>query len=153
MKLKSDYLFLVLSIYTIYFLRPILCSSVQTAGCDSSNPDHASVSQFYLALQRSEKTLSAPTCCPTENRAASPHDEESQENCCSTRLELLKASEFNPFPRTRDKLTSFVALIPTFSAIPTISTPSAVHLRPSPNSALDPPHYQISPRAPPFSLA
>ena len=155
MTVKTAVILLLVSIFSVYFLCPVLCPALQAENCSVSTADQAGSHRLDFALPTSETHSSGSTCCPTENKGAAPDEspEKSDDNCCLDRLELLKASEVNSSSPTPDKLPSFNTLIPARSAIPTLSTSFVPHFQLSPHSSLDPPHYQISPRAPPFFLA
>ena len=152
---KTTVILLLLSIFSVYFLCPVLCPSLGTQTCSvftvsqPKNQGIASVSQF------SETHSSSSTCCRTRNRETTPDNDsdDRNDNCCFDHLGILKASEYQRFSQTLERSLPLVAVIIPRLAIPVFSAHSTVALNRYPVPILDPPSYQISPRAPPFSLA
>ena len=152
---KTTVILLLLSIFSVYFLCPVLCPSLGTQTCSvftvsqPKNQGIASVSQF------SETHSSSSTCCRTRNRETTPDNDsdDRNDNCCFDHLGILKASEYQRFSQTLEKSLSSVAVIASCLEVRTFFTYSTTVLGCYAVPILDPPSYQISPRAPPFSLA
>lgn len=155
MKLKTTVVLLLLSTFSVYFLCPVLCPSLGTQTCNVSLTEQpkgqgvASVSQF------SETHSSGSTCCRTNESETTPNNDsdEGNDNCCFDHIGIFKTSEYQRFSQTVEKSLPSVAVIASRVEIPTLPTHSSVFLDRHLDSTLDPPSYQISPRAPPFSLA
>ena len=152
---KTTVILLLLSIFSVYFLCPVLCPSLGTQTCSvftvsqPKNQGIASVSQF------SETHSSSSTCCRTRNRETTPDNDSDERNdtCCFDHLGILKASEYQRFSQTLERSLPLVAVIASCLEVRTFFTYSTTVLGCYAVPILDPPSYQIFPRAPPFSLA
>lgn len=155
MKLKTTVVLLLLSTFSVYFLCPVLCPSIGTQTCGVSNVEQPKSQGIASVWQLSEHHASSSTCCRTKKSEATPgdHSSEQKDNCCLDHLGILKAREYQRFSQTAEKSLPSVAVIVPRLTIPVFSTNSTVVLNPYPDPILDPTSYQISPRAPPFSLA
>ena len=155
MKLKTTVISLLLSIFLVYFLCPVLCSSVRTESCSVSIVDQPKSQGIASVSQFSETQSGSSTCCRTENRETTPENDsdEGNDNCCLDHLGILTGSEYQRFSQTLEKSLPLVAVITPRLEVPAFSTHSTIVLDRYPDSILDLPSYQISPRAPPFSLA
>ena len=155
MKLKTTVVLLLLSTFSVYFLCPVLCPSIGTQTCGVSNTEQPKIQGIDPVWQLSEHHASSSTCCRTKKSEATPgdHSDEEKDNCCLDHLGILKAREYQRFSQTVEKSLPSVAVIVPRLTIPVFSTNSTVVLNPYPDPILDPTSYQISPRAPPFSLA
>jgi hypothetical protein len=155
MRFKQACTLLLLSIFSFHFLCPALCPVTQADDCRTSTADASVTFRQYLAPAKAETSAGGSTCCNAENRADFPRErpEADDNNCCLTRLDLLKASELQPFLQTQKGKCLFVALIPAIYRIPSNSTPITSHLQFAHIPCKAPPTHQLSPRAPPLSLA
>ena len=155
MKLKTTVVLLLLSTFSVYFLCPVLCPSIGTQTCGVSNTEQPKSQGIDTVWQRSEHHASSSTCCRTKKSEATPgdHSDEEKDNCCLDHIGIFKISEYQRFSQTVEKSLPSVAVITSCVEIPTLPTHSTVFLDRFLDSALDPPTYQISPRAPPFFLA
>lgn len=155
MKLKTTVVLLLLSTFSVYFLCPVLCPSLGIGTCGVSTAEQPERQGIASASQFSKPYASSSTCCRTKKSEATPgdHSDEEKDNCCLDHLGILKAREYQRFSQTVEKSLPSVAVIVPRLTIPVFSTNSTVVLNPYPDPILDPTSYQISPRAPPFSLA
>lgn len=155
MKLRTSVILLLLSIFSVYFLCPVLCSSVRTESCSVSTVVQPKSQGIATDSQFSETHSSSSTCCRTEKNEPTPDNipGERNDNCCLDHLGILTGSEYQRSSQSLEKSLPLVAVItPRFEG-PAFYTHAAVILNRYPDSILDLPSYQISPRAPPFSLA
>ena len=155
MKPKTTVILLLLSIFSVYFRCPVLCPSLGTQTCSVSdvsqlqNQEVASVSQF------SETHSNSSGCCRTKKSEATPDNNpgEENDNCCFAHLGIFKTSKYQRSSQTLEQSLPSVAVIASSVEINALPTHSTAVLDRHLDSSLDPPSYQISPRAPPFSLA
>ena len=155
MKLRTTVILLLLSIFSVYFLCPVFCSLVRTESCSVSTAVQPKSQGIASDSQFSETHSSSSTCCRTEKYEPTPDNipSEGNDNCCLDHLGILTGSEYQRFSQTLEKSLPIVAIITPRLEVPSFYTHSTVVLDRYPDSILDPPSYQISPRAPPFSLA
>ena len=155
MKLNTTVVLLLLSTFSVYFLCPILCPSIGNQTCGVSNAEQPKSQGIASVWQFSETHSNNSTCCRTKKSETIPDNDPGEENnnCCLDHLGILKAREYQRFSQTVEKSLPSVAVIVPRLTIPVFSTNSTVVLNPYPDPILDPTSYQISPRAPPFSLA
>ena len=155
MKPKTTVVLLLISTFSVYFLCPVLCLSLETRSCTvfaGSQPRSqgvAPVSQF------SETRSNSSTCCRTKASKTTPDNDpgEENDNCCFDRLEIFQTSEYPRTAQTLEQSFRSVVVIASRIEVNAFLTHSAVFLDRYPISYLDLPSYQISPRAPPSSLA
>ena len=155
MKSKTTVVLLLLSIFSVYFLCPVLCSLPGTRTCGASTAEQTKSQAMVSVSQYSEIRSSSSPCCRTKKSETTPddHSDEEKGNCCPDHLGILKASEYQRSSQTSHKSSPLVAVIIPLLAFPVSSTHSAIVLNSYPNPVPDPPSHQISPRAPPFFLA
>ncbi|MDE0041091.1 MAG: hypothetical protein OXT74_03595 [Candidatus Poribacteria bacterium] len=155
MKLKTSVILLLLSIFSVYFLCPVLCPTLRAESC-SVFIIGQSESQVTVSVSQGADTHSSEsTCCRTGNRKTTPDGDtdEGNDNCCFDHLGIFKTSEYQRTFQTLEQPFPSVAVIAFSVEINTFPAHFTVVLDRHLDSTLDPPSYQISPRAPPFSLA
>ena len=155
MNSKTTVVLLLLSIFSVYFLCPVLCPAIGTQTCGASNAEQLKSQGIAAVWQPSEHHASSSTCCRTKKSETTPgdHSGEEKDNCCLDHFGILKAREYQRFSHTVEKSLPLVAAIVPRLTIPVFSTNSTVVVNPYPNPIPDSTSYQISPRAPPFSVA
>ncbi len=155
MKPKTTVVLLLISTFSIYFLCPVLCPSIGNQTCGVSNADQPKSQGIDPVWQSSEHHTSSSTCCRTKKSDTTPgnHSDEEKDNCCLDHLGILKAREYQRSSQTVEKSFPSIAVIVPRLTIPVFSTNSTLVLNPYPDPILDSSFYQVSPRAPPFSLA
>ena len=155
MKPKSTVILLLLSIFSVYFLCPVLCPSLGTQTCSASAVSQPQNQWVTAASQISETQSNGSTCCRTKKSETTPGNDPGEEdgNCCFDHLGIFKTSEYQRTSQTLEQSFKSVAVIASSVEINTFPAHSTVVLDRHLDSSLDPPSYQISPRAPPFSLA
>lgn len=155
MKITTPVVLLLLSVFSVYFLCPVLCPSLESRSCSVlavSQPQNQGVA---AVSQLSEIYSNSLTCCRTKTSETSPNraPREENDNCCFDHLEIFKTSQHPRTSQTLEQSVPSVAVIATCIEINAFPTHSTVSLDRYLDFTLDPPSYQISPRAPPFSLA
>ena len=155
MKPKTTVVLILLSTFSIYFLCPVLCPLIGNRSCGVSNAEQPKSQSIASIWQFSEPHSTSSACCRTKKSETTPcgHSEEDTDNCCLDHLGILKAREYQRFSQTVENFLPAIAVIVPCLTIPVFSTNSTVVLNPYPDPIPDPTSYQISPRAPPFSLA
>ena len=156
MKFKTTVVLLLLSIISVYFLCPVLCPLIGTQTCGVSNAEQPKNQGTASVWQFSEHHASRSTsCCRTKKSETTPddHSGEENDNCCFDHLGIFKTSEYQRTSQTLEQPLPSVAVIASSVEINTFPAHSTVVLDRHLDFSLDPPSYQISPRAPPISLA
>lgn len=155
MNSKTTVVLLLLSIFSVYFLCPVLCPLIGTQTCGVSNAEQSKSQGIASVWQPSEHHASRSTCCRTKKSETTPddHSGEENDNCCFDHLGIFKTSEYQRTSQTSEQSLPSVAVIISCIEINTFPAHSTVGLDRYLDPSLDPPSYQISPRAPPFSLA
>ena len=155
MKLKTTVILLLLSIFSVYFLCPVLCPSLGIQTCSVFAVSQPTNQWIDSVSQLSETRSNSSTCCRTKKSETTPDNASGEENdnCCFDHLGILKTSEHQRTSQTFEKSLPSVAVIASCLEIPSFSTYSTLVLDRHPVPSLNPSSYQISPRAPPFFLA
>lgn len=155
MKPKTTVILLLLSIFSTHFLCPVVCPSLGTQTCSVSAVSQPENQGVAVVSPLSETHASSSTCCRTKKSGTIPGNDsdEGNDNCCFDHLGIFNATEYQRFAQTLEKSLSFVAATISCVEIHTFPAHSTFVLDRYPVLILDPPSYQISPRAPPFSLA
>ena len=155
MKSKQVIAYLLLIIFSIYFLCPVLCSALRIEDDIISVSKNVSINKLDLLASSFKANLQQLGCCQAKDKKFSSQNNQHEENdnncCCTNLLELLAQSDSQFFNcRTQETFSSIVCL-PSSIAIPSISTSSLLSFQPCQNSHFHSPYHQISIRAPPFS--
>ena len=155
MKPKTTVVLLLISTFSVYFLCPVLCPSIGNQTCGVSNTEQPKSQGIDPVWQSSEHHTSSSTCCRTKASETTPDNDPGEENdiCCFDRLEIFQTSEYPRTAQTLEQSFRSVVVIASRIEVNAFLTHSAVFLDRYPISYLDLPSYQISPRAPPSSLA
>ena len=150
---KTPVVLLLLSIFSVYFLCPVLCPSLETRSCSVFAGSQATSQGVADVSQFAETRANSATCCRTKTSESSPTNNpgEENDNCCFDRLEIFDTSEYPRSAPTLEQSFPLVAAIASCIDVNAFPTDSAEFLDRYPISYLDPPSYQISPRAPPFA--
>ena len=154
MKFKNLCALFLLSIASVYFICPVQCAAIGEADGHATS-DKASIYQRHLTEPQSTDETNQSTCCDAEDQPTPPHErqEEGEGHCCFNRWESLGASEPQLSSQIQKDTFSFVVLIPATPRISSDSVSFTAHLQLSYKPHTDFPIPQLSPRAPPFTLA
>lgn len=154
MKLKNLGALFLLSLASIYFICPVQCAVIPEAGGDTASNRIAGHQQHRIGSQTVDETnLSA--CCQPENELPTPYENHADEagHCCLNQWDSLGASEPQLPSQVQKNTYLVVLLIPTTPTIFSGSVAFTAYLQLPYKPYTDPPISQLSPRAPPFSLA
>ena len=153
MNSKTTIVLLLLSIFSVYFLCPVLCPSLEIQTCSVYAVSQPQNQVVAAASQFSETQSNSSTCCRSEKSETTPGNDPGEENdtCCFDHLEIFKTIEYQRASQSLEQPISSVAVISSFETN-TFPAHSTVVLDRYPVPILDSPTYQISPRAPPFTL-
>lgn len=155
MKPKIPVILLLLSIFSVYFLCPVLCSSLRGQTCSVSAAGQPTNKDLASVRQSSGTDSDSSTCCGAKKSDTNPDNntDEENDNCCPDHLGIFKTIDYQRFSQSLEKSTQSVATVASFLEFPAFPRHSTVildrHTVPIPAS----PSYDISPRAPPFFLA
>ena len=155
MKLKTTVILLLLSIFSVYFLCPVLCPSLGVQTCSVSAVSQPENQGIASGSQLSETRPNSSTCCRTKKSETTSDNApgEQNDNCCFDHLGIFKTSEHQRTSQTSEKSFPSVAVIASSVEINIFPAHSTVVLDRYPVPTSGPPSCQISPRAPPFFLA
>ena len=154
MKFKNLGALLLLSLASVYFICPVQCAAIREAGEGTVSDTVMGHQQHRVGSQTVDETNQS-ACCQSENQPNPPHENHGDEegHCCFNRWESLGSSEPQLASQIHKYTFSFVVLIPTTLKISSCSISFLPHFQHSYNPYTDLPTLQLSPRAPPFSLA
>ena len=154
MKFKNLCALFLLSIASVYLICPVQCEVIREAG-ETTPSDQISIHQRHLTRTQTADETNQSTCCNTENQPTPPYEkrENKEGHCCFDRWESLGTSEPQLASQIQKDTFSFVVLIPSTPKISSESATFTFHFQFSYTPYTDSPIPQLSPRAPPFSLA
>ena len=154
MKFKNLCAFFLLSLASVYFICPVQCAAIQEASENTASDKVSSHHQHRTGSQAVDETNQS-TCCQSDNQPSPPHERQEEEggHCCFNQWESLGASEPQLASQIQKDTFSSVVLIPTTPRISSDSVSFTAYLQLPHKPYTDPPLPQLSPRAPPFSLA
>ena len=154
MKYKNLYALFLLSIASVYFICPVQCASPRETG-ENATSDTVSSHRQHLAGAQTTDEKNQSTCCRAENQPSSPHDnqEDGEGHCCLNQWESLGESEPQLVSQIQTATFSFVVVIPATPKISSGFVSFTPHFYLPDNPYTNPSTLQLSPRAPPLSLA
>lgn len=154
MKFKNLCALFLLSLASVYFICPVQCAAIQGTGENTASDKVSSHHLHRIGSQTVDETNKS-TCCQSENQPSPPHErqEEGGGHCCFNQWESLGASEPQLASQIQKDTFSSVVLIPTRPRISSDSVSFTAYLQLPHKPYIDPLIPQLSPRAPPFSLA
>ena len=154
MKFKNLGALFLLSLASIYFICPVQCTATPEACGDTASINVSSHHQHRIGSQTVDD-MNSSACCDSASQPTPPRQNHGEEegHCCLKQWESFGTSEPQLALHIQKDTCSPVVLIPTTPKICYGATSFTLDFQHSYNPYTDPPIPQLSPRAPPFSLA
>ena len=154
MKFKNLGALFLLSLAAVYFICPIQCTALQEPGGDTAADTVMGNQQHRIGPQTVDETTPS-ACCQSADKPTPFHEnhEEEEGHCCLNQWEVLGSSEPQLASQIQKDTCSLVVLIPTTPKISSGPVSFTAYLQFPYKPYTDPSIPQLSPRAPPFSLA
>jgi hypothetical protein len=154
MKFKNLGALFLLSLASVYFICPVQCAAIQEAG-ENTTSDKVSTHHQHRIGSQAVDEMNHSVCCQSGNQLSPPHErqEEEEGHCCFNQWESLGASEPQLASQIQKDTFLSVVLIPATPKISSGSVSFTPHFYLPDNPYTNPSTLQLSPRAPPLSLA
>lgn len=154
MKFKNLCALFLLSLASVYFICPVQCTAIQEDGENTASDKIASHHLRLMDAQTVDET-NPSACCQSESQPTRTDENRGAEegHCCFAQWESLGASEPQLASQIQQDTFSFVVLMPATPKISPDSVSSTARLQLAYKPYTNPSTSQLSPRAPPFSLA